>query len=126
VRRSKHRADGHKQDHQGSLRSNHSGHRLLSATDSFAARIRDCSVTRCGRLQPHGARPQSLGTIFPLSTRLLAPECLEPCGTQLGVPDRMLNVSVAEPELEGTSIVTLVGQCESTGVSEHMRVNGEG
>jgi hypothetical protein len=46
----------------------------------------------------------------------LAPKILEPRRRQLGVPDRVLNVAVAQVSLQRTSIVPLVGKRITTGV----------
>jgi hypothetical protein len=45
--------------------------------------------------------PPDCITDFPL----LPPEVLEPCRRQFGVPNRVLNASMAEPVLDGSRIV---------------------
>jgi hypothetical protein len=53
------------------------------------------------------------------------PEILEPRRRQLGVPHRVLNVSVAEVGLQGAGVVALVGQGITASVSKHVRVRLE-
>jgi hypothetical protein len=45
---------------------------------------------------------------------------------QLGVPDRVLDVLVAEPCLQRPRIVPGIGQGVATGVPQHVREDGEG
>src|SRR3954451_3256666 len=54
------------------------------------------------------------------------PEILEPFRDQLGVPCRVLNVAMAEPFLNCSGVVSIVGQLEAAGVAQHVRVHGEG
>src|SRR5215510_13514337 len=57
---------------------------------------------------------------------LIAPEVFEPVRRQLGVPDRVLDVLVAEPCLQRPRIVPGIGQGVATGVPQHVREDGEG
>ena len=57
---------------------------------------------------------------------LFPPESFKPIGSQLRVPDGMLNVAVAEVGLQGAGVVALVGQGITAGVSKHVWVRLEG
>src|SRR5262245_57976118 len=57
---------------------------------------------------------------------LIAPEVFEPVRRQLGVPDRVLDVLVAEPCLQRPRIVPGIGQGVAAGVPQHVREDGEG
>jgi hypothetical protein len=48
------------------------------------------------------------------------PEVPEPCRAQLGVPHRVLNVLVPQPELKRPGVVAVIGQLEPAGVPEHV------
>src|SRR6516162_5882786 len=54
-----------------------------------------------------------------------APEVFEPRRRQLSVADRVLDVLVAQIGLKGAGIVALVGQGESAGVAQHVRMGRE-
>jgi hypothetical protein len=56
---------------------------------------------------------------------LIPPELLESVRRQRGVDGRAGDRAVAEPSLDGTGIVTLVGKGIATGVAEHVRVGLE-
>jgi hypothetical protein len=58
-----------------------------------------------------------------MTAAFLAPEILKPNGTQLGVPQRMLNVFVTQVGLQRPSVVPPVRQCVTAGVPKHVRVN---
>jgi hypothetical protein len=47
---------------------------------------------------------------------LVPPKVLEPVGRHFGVPDRVLDVLVAEPSLERPSVVAGIGQCVAAGM----------
>ena len=53
------------------------------------------------------------------------PKVLEPIGCHVGVPDRVLNVLVAEVVLKGPRVVAIVGQLEPARMAKHVRVDGE-
>ena len=53
------------------------------------------------------------------------PEILKPRRRQLSVAHGVLDVAVAKIGLQGAGVVALVGQCVTTGVSEHVRVRLE-
>src|SRR4051794_1109880 len=53
------------------------------------------------------------------------PEILEPLRGQLSVPCGVLDVAVAEPLLNGSRVVSIVGELEATGVAQHVRVDRE-
>src|SRR5262245_32461923 len=57
---------------------------------------------------------------------LIAPEVFEPVRRQLGVPDRVLDVLVAEPCLQRPRIVPGIGQGVAAGVPQHVREDREG
>src|SRR3954453_10248490 len=57
---------------------------------------------------------------------LLLPKVFKAFGGQLGVPRRMLDVAVAEPLLNGSRVMAIVGQLKSTGMAQHLRVDREG
>src|SRR3954447_13722169 len=57
---------------------------------------------------------------------LLLPKVFKAFGGQLGVPRRMLDVAVAEPLLNGSRVMAIVGQLKSTGMAQHVRVDREG
>ena len=54
------------------------------------------------------------------------PEILEPLRGQLGVPCRVLDVAMAQPFLNGSCVVPIVGQLKAASVAQHVRVHGEG
>src|SRR5262249_27302858 len=53
------------------------------------------------------------------------PKVLEPVGCHVGVPDRVLNVVVAEVVLQGPRVVAIVGQLKPAGMAKHVRVDRE-
>jgi hypothetical protein len=55
--------------------------------------------------------------------RTLAPEILKTRRTQFGVPNRMLNVFVAEVSLQRAGVVSSVREGIATGVTKHVGVN---
>src|SRR5262249_861697 len=57
---------------------------------------------------------------------LIAPEVFEPVRRQLGVPDHVLDVLVAEPCLQRSRVVPGIGQGVPAGVAQHVREDGEG
>jgi len=67
---------------------------------------------------------RDLGAIrdFPLS---VPPKLFEAVGRHVGVPDRVLNVLVAEVVLQGPRVVAVVGQLEPAGMAKHVRVDRE-
>src|SRR5262245_51149212 len=56
---------------------------------------------------------------------LVPPKVLEPVGRHFGVPDRVLDVLVAEVVLQGPRVVSVIRELEPTGMAKHVRVNGE-
>ena len=56
----------------------------------------------------------------------LLPEVSEPVGGELGVAGGVLDVAVPEPLLDGTRVVSAVGEREAAGVAQHVRVDREG
>jgi hypothetical protein len=57
--------------------------------------------------------------------RSIAPKILEPRRRQLGVPDGVLNVLVAEIGLQGPGIVPGVRKGEARRVAQHVRMDTE-
>jgi hypothetical protein len=60
--------------------------------------------------------------------RLLAsvlPEILEPIRRHFGVANRVLDILMAHIVLEGSSVMSIVGELVTSGVSEHVRMNRE-
>jgi hypothetical protein len=55
----------------------------------------------------------------------LPPEILEPVRRQFGVPDRVLNVLVAEIGLQRPRILAVVGQLVAARMPQHVRVSFE-
>src|SRR5262245_42878049 len=53
------------------------------------------------------------------------PKVLEAIRRHFGVPDRVLDVLVAEVVLQGPRVVAIIGQLEPAGMAKHMRVDGE-
>ena len=53
------------------------------------------------------------------------PKVLESVGCHFGVPDRVLDVLVAKVLLQGSRIVTIIGQLEPARMAKHVRVDGE-
>src|SRR5262249_61033796 len=51
------------------------------------------------------------------------PKVLEPVRRHFGVPDRVLNVLVAEVVLQGPRVVAIIGQLEPAGMAKHVRVD---
>src|SRR5271169_4231194 len=75
---------------------------------------------------PGGCRPR-LHVVLPAEVPVIAaasvsPEILEPIRRQLRVPDRMLDIAMAQVGLQGAGIMALVGQRETAGVPKHVRV----
>ena len=56
---------------------------------------------------------------------LVAPEPFEAVGSELRIPDGVLNVSMAEVVLDRTGVVPLVGELEAAGMTQHVRVHME-
>src|SRR5690349_11215365 len=54
------------------------------------------------------------------------PEILEPLRGQLGVARRVLDVAMAEPLLNGSRVVPIVGELKAAGVAQHVRMDREG
>jgi hypothetical protein len=61
-----------------------------------------------------------------MSSILLLPKISKPFGGQLGVSCRVLDVAMAEPLLDGSRVVSIVGQLKAAGVAQHVRVDREG
>src|SRR5437868_244056 len=57
---------------------------------------------------------------------LILPEAFEPFRRKLGVTHRMLDVLVSEVVLQGARVVPVIGELETTGVAQHVRVDREG
>src|SRR3954468_1428000 len=53
------------------------------------------------------------------------PEILELLRSQLGIPCRVLNVAMAQPLLNGSRVVPIVGQLKAAGVTQHVRMDRE-
>lgn len=68
----------------------------------------------------------SLSATRKVSAPASAPKIAEPASCQLGIPHRVLNISVAEIALERAGIVAVVGELEAGGVAQHVRVRLEG
>jgi hypothetical protein len=49
----------------------------------------------------------------------------EPIRRQLGIANRVLDVAMTEVGLQGSGIMTLVGQRKAAGVPQHVRVSSE-
>ena len=64
-------------------------------------------------LARHGLVPQS------------SPEIPEPIGRKLGIPDRVLDVLVAEPCLQCPGVMAGIGQRVAAAVPQHVRVDWE-
>ena len=56
---------------------------------------------------------------------LLAPYASKATGIELGVPNRVLNISVPHIILEGPHVYALVGERIARSVPQHVRVNLE-
>src|SRR3954465_7596332 len=54
------------------------------------------------------------------------PEILEPLRGQLGVPCGVLDVAMAQPLLNGSCVVPIVGQLKAASVAQHVRMDREG
>jgi hypothetical protein len=65
------------------------------------------------------------GTMDPALPSSVPPKVLEPIGCHVGVPDRVLNVLVAEVVLKGSRIVAIVGELEPTGMAKHVWMDRE-
>jgi hypothetical protein len=67
---------------------------------------------------------RDLGAIrdFPLS---VPPKLLEAVGRHFGVPERMMDVPVAEVVLQSPCVVAIVGELEPTGMAKHVWVDRE-
>ena len=53
------------------------------------------------------------------------PKVLEAVGCHFGVPDRVVDVLVAEVVLQGPRVVAIVSELEPTGMAKHVRVDWE-
>ena len=60
-----------------------------------------------------------------LTTLSIPPKVLEPVGRHFGVSDGVLNVLVPEVVLQGSRVVTIIGQLEPTRMAKHVRVDRE-
>ena len=60
---------------------------------------------------------------FEIGSPLILPEVLEPAGRQFGIAYRVLNVLVAEIELNRACVVAGIRQVVPGGVAQHVRVN---
>src|SRR5262245_41227564 len=56
----------------------------------------------------------------------MLPKPIEAVGAQLGISHRVHDVAVAEVVLERAGVDAVIGELEAAGVSEHVRMNGEG
>ena len=65
-------------------------------------------------------RPSSNGSLI-----FALPEVPEPPCSQFGVPCRVLDVAMAQPLLNGSRIVSIVGELIATAMAHHVRVNRE-
>src|SRR3954454_5038324 len=54
------------------------------------------------------------------------PKILEPLRGQLGVPCGVLDVAMAQPLLNGSCVVPIVGQLKAASVAQHVRMDREG
>ena len=54
-----------------------------------------------------------------------SPEVFEPCRTQLSIPNRVLNVLMAQVRLQCPRVAPPICQRVTAGVAEHVRVNAE-
>ena len=63
--------------------------------------------------------------MYGLARRLIWPKCREALGAQLGVTYGVLNVFVPQVVLNRARIVTVIGEFEAGGMTEHMRMDGE-
>ena len=57
--------------------------------------------------------------------RQLAPKILEAVRRHFGVSDRVLDVLVPEVVLESPCVVAIIGEFKTTGMAQHVRVDGE-
>src|SRR5262249_59301295 len=57
--------------------------------------------------------------------RQLAPKILEAVRRHLGVPDRMLDVPVAEVVLQSPCVVAIIGELKAAGMAQHVGVDRE-
>jgi len=85
-------------------------------------------VTDCGKLRKRHChyRPACCSAAIRDTQPSLSPKILESRRRQLGIPDGVLNVLVAEIGLQRPRVVASIGQCKSAGVAEHMRVRFDG
>ena len=60
---------------------------------------------------------------FLTSSILFLPKIFKPFRGQLSVARRVLDVAMAQPLLNGSRVVSIVGH---SGVAQHVRVHGEG
>src|SRR3954452_15349459 len=54
------------------------------------------------------------------------PEILEPLRGQLGVPCGVLDVAMAQPLLNGSCVVPIVGQLKAASGAQHVRMDSQG
>jgi hypothetical protein len=58
-------------------------------------------------------------------TSVASPKILESVGRHFGVSDGVLDVLVPEVVLQGSRIVTIIGELEPTGMAQHVGVDRE-
>ena len=75
-------------------------------------------------LVTHKTKPEGAAAAIEAGVTL-APKRREPLGRQLGVPDRMLDVGMAQPRLDGPRVVASVGERISAAVAQHVGVDRE-
>src|SRR5262249_747469 len=65
------------------------------------------------------------GAMDPAPPLSVPPKILKSVGRHFGVPDRVLDVLVAEVVLQGPGVVAIVGEFEPAGVAKQVRVDPE-
>ena len=65
------------------------------------------------------------GGVAPCLCRLIVPEILKALWGQLGIPDGMLDVPMAEILLERPRVDPFIGEIKATGMPEHVGMHGE-
>lgn len=61
-----------------------------------------------------------------LIARLIAPEIFESIWRQFGIANRVLDILMSKVELQGTGVLSVISQFESTGMTKHARMHREG
>jgi len=101
------------------------GHRLAGALGAQGAIAAGRVISTIWRVVLFEREDLPCGAMDPAPPSSVPPKVLESVGCHFGVPDRVLDVLVAKVVLQGSRIVTIIGQLEPARMAKHVRVDGE-